>query len=178
METFCSSLSVKTDSLEYMAGKEKELVYRRYCLLGASNINSEILDARSLSVFFHFFTICTLALLGQSTRISRSFDRKMNVLCGIKCREKIHLIFILKTVVFFFNMIPNCSGFRWGRVNSSKAGTVLCFGFSMRLMLRTPWCFGYCLVVLTQTQRLFSAPFSAVRSCTKSWKGAQPEELI
>ena len=35
-------------------------------------------------------------------------------------------------------------------------GTVLCFGFGMRIMLVTRWCFSCCWAVLTLTQGLFS----------------------
>lgn len=57
------------------------------------------------------------------------------------------------------------------------AGTELCFGFSMRIMLLAHWWFGYCLAVFTQSQGLSAFHGLPVRSCTRNWEVAQLGQL-
>lgn len=60
------------------------------------------------------------------------------------------------------------------------AGTVLCFGFSIRIKLLTRWCFSSCRAVLTQSWGIFSfRTVLTVRSqgCTRRWEGTQTEQL-
>ena len=53
------------------------------------------------------------------------------------------------------------------------AGTVLCFGFRMRIMLITHRCFSCCWAVLTLVK-----DFSASHALpARSWEGAQPGQL-
>lgn len=54
--------------------------------------------------------------------------------------------------------------------------TGLCFGFNMKMMLATNWCFGCCQVVLTFSQGLFSFPCSATEEVHKE-PGAWPGQL-
>lgn len=54
------------------------------------------------------------------------------------------------------------------------AGTVLCFGFSMRIMLVTHWYFGYCWAVLTLNPEFSVSHVLAVSRCTRSCEGACP----
>lgn len=55
------------------------------------------------------------------------------------------------------------------------AGTELCFGFSIGIMMITHWCVGCCWVVITIYQGLFSN--LPVREGTGSWEGAWEGQL-
>lgn len=52
------------------------------------------------------------------------------------------------------------------------AGTVLCFGFSMRIMLVTHWYFGCCWAVLTLNPGIFSFPRSGSEQVHKKLGGS------
>lgn len=57
------------------------------------------------------------------------------------------------------------------------AGTGLCLGFSMRIMLITYWCFGCCQTVHNLNQGLFSVSYSSSKEMHKSLGGSWPGEM-